>query len=210
MKTAQTGTLFIISAPSGAGKSSLINSLLNGQPSYSVKASISHTTRKIRPGEVHAESYYFIDHPQFEAMIAQNQFLEHAFVYGQYYGTSRLAVEDNLKNGIDVILDIDWQGARQVRENIANTRSIFILPPSREELERRLYQRGQDSEDVIKKRMQKAVDEMSHYHEYDYLIINDDFDTALHDLKAIIRAERLHLERQNQKHTLLISKLLAE
>lgn len=204
------GTLYIVSAPSGAGKSSLIQALLKTQPAYDTRVSVSHTTRDKRPGENHNEHYYFVSHDEFRQMIAQQAFLEHAEVFGNYYGTSRATVEKELAQGIDVFLDIDWQGARQVREKMPQARSIFILPPSRDELERRLRGRGQDSDDVIRNRMTKAVSEMSHYHEYDYLIINDDFDVALQDLKTIIRAERLRLGRQKQRHDALISKLLAE
>lgn len=204
------GTLYIVSAPSGAGKSSLIQALLKTQPAYDSRVSVSHTTRARRPGEQHGEHYYFVSVDQFQAMIAHDDFLEHAEVFGNYYGTSRQTIEKVLAQGIDVFLDIDWQGARQVRSKMPHSRSIFILPPSREELARRLHGRGQDSDDVIAGRMAKAVSEMSHYREYDYLIINDDFDTALQDLRTIIRAERLRRERQQLRHDALISKLLAD
>ncbi|ACY82878.1 guanylate kinase [Edwardsiella piscicida] len=204
------GTLYIVSAPSGAGKSSLIQALLKTQPTYDSRVSVSHTTRASRPGEQHGEHYYFVSVDEFKAMIARDDFLEHAEVFGNYYGTSRQAIEKVLAQGIDVFLDIDWQGARQVRSKMPQARSIFILPPSREELARRLHGRGQDSDDVIAGRMAKAVSEMSHYSEYDYLIINDDFDVALQDLRTIIRAERLRRERQQLRHDALISKLLAD
>lgn len=204
------GTLYIISAPSGAGKSSLIQALLKAQPSYDTQVSISHTTRTPRPGENHGEHYYFVSVAEFERMIEQNDFLEHAKVFDHYYGTSRSTVEKSVNQGIDVFLDIDWQGARQIREKMPQSRSIFILPPSREELTRRLHGRGQDSEDVITKRMSQAIAEISHYKEYDYLIINDDFDVALQDLRTILRAERLRMNRQQLRHEALISKLLAD
>ncbi|SBT62342.1 Guanylate kinase [Plesiomonas shigelloides] len=204
------GTLYIVSAPSGAGKSSLINALLKTHPTYDMQVSVSHTTREPRPGENNGEHYHFISVDEFKALIEQQAFLEYAEVFGNYYGTSRPTIEKVLDQGIDVFLDIDWQGARQVREQMPQARSIFILPPSREELERRLRGRGQDSDDVIAKRMAKAVSEMSHYDEYDYLIVNDDFDQALVDLKNIIRAERLKRERQGLRHGAMISKLLAE
>ncbi|GAA0505250.1 guanylate kinase [Tatumella terrea] len=203
------GTLYIVSAPSGAGKSSLIQALLKTQPLYDTQVSVSHTTRDIRPGEVAGEHYYFVSKDEFRAMIAENAFLEYAEVFGNYYGTSRKAIEQVLSTGVDVFLDIDWQGAQQIRRQMPESRSIFVLPPSKDELDRRLRGRGQDSEEIIEKRMAKAVDEMSHYAEYDYLIVNDDFDLALSDLKTIIRAERLRIRRQTARHDALISKLLA-
>ena len=204
------GTLYIVSAPSGAGKSSLIQALLKTQPLYDTQVSISHTTRAIRPGENHGEHYFFISKEEFCQMIDDDAFLEHAKVFENYYGTSRLAIEQVLATGVDVFLDIDWQGAQQIRAKMPTARSIFILPPSKEELDRRLRGRGQDSEEVIAKRMAQAVAEMTHYAEYDYLIVNDDFNLALSDLKTIIRAERLRLGRQKQRHDALISKLLAD
>lgn len=204
------GTLYIVSAPSGAGKSSLIQALLKTQPLYDTQVSISHTTRGARPGENHGEHYFFVSQEEFRQMIAEDAFLEHAEVFGNYYGTSRHAIEQVLATGVDVFLDIDWQGAKQIREKMPQARSIFILPPSKIELDRRLRGRGQDSEEVIAKRMAQAVAEMSHYAEYDYLIVNDDFDTALSDLKIIIRAERLRMGRQKARHDALISKLLAD
>jgi len=203
------GTLFIVSAPSGAGKSSLITALLKTQPLYDTQVSVSHTTRDMRPGEVQGDHYFFVSKEEFRAMIADGAFLEYAEVFGNYYGTSRKAIEQVLATGVDVFLDIDWQGAQQIRAQMPAARTIFVLPPSKDELDRRLRGRGQDSEDVIVKRMAKAVDEMSHYAEYDYLIVNDDFDLALSDLKTIIRAERLRMNRQKARHDALISKLLA-
>ena len=204
------GTLYIVSAPSGAGKSSLIQALLKTQPLYDTQVSISHTTRAKRPGENHAEHYYFVSHDEFRQMIEEDAFLEYAEVFGNYYGTSRKAIEQILSTGVDVFLDIDWQGAQQIRKKMPQSRSIFILPPSKDELDRRLRGRGQDSDEVIAKRMAQAVAEMTHYAEYAYLIVNDDFDLALSDLKTIIRAERLRLGRQKMRHDALITKLLAD
>ncbi|TKI04243.1 guanylate kinase [Martelella alba] len=204
------GTLYIVSAPSGAGKSSLIQALLKTQPLYDTQVSISHTTRPIRPGEKHGEHYYFVSQAEFERMIKEDAFLEYANVFGNYYGTARETIEQVLATGVDIFLDIDWQGAQQIRSRMPQSRSIFILPPSREELLRRLRGRGQDSEEVIARRMAQAVAEMSHYAEYDYLIVNDDFNTALTDLQTIIRAERLRLSRQKLRHGALITKLLAD
>ncbi|MBU9820825.1 guanylate kinase [Rahnella sp. BCC 1045] len=204
------GTLYIVSAPSGAGKSSLIQALLKTQPLYDTQVSISHTTRTERPGEKHGEHYFFVSKEEFREMIERDAFLEHAEVFGNYYGTSREAIEQVLASGVDVFLDIDWQGAQQIRKRMPQARSIFVLPPSKDELDRRLRGRGQDSEEVIAKRMAQAVAEMTHFAEYDYLIVNDDFDLALSDLKTIIRAERLRLSRQRLRHDGLITKLLAD
>ncbi len=203
------GTLYIVSAPSGAGKSSLIQALLQSTPDYDTQVSISHTTRPPRPGEVNGEHYFFVSVNEFESLIAKNEFIEYAKVFGNYYGTSASAIENMLDKGIDVFLDIDWQGARQVRERLPESRSIFILPPSLEELARRLRNRGQDQREVIEQRMREAVAEISHYNEYDYLIINDDFAVSLLDLKTILRAERLSKQRQEQRYEALISKLLS-
>ncbi|AVF36528.1 MULTISPECIES: guanylate kinase [Rahnella] len=204
------GTLYIVSAPSGAGKSSLIQALLKTQPLYDTQVSISHTTRTERPGEKHGEHYFFVSKEEFREMIERDAFLEHAEVFGNYYGTSRETIEQVLASGVDVFLDIDWQGAQQIRKRMPQARSIFVLPPSKDELDRRLRGRGQDSEEVIAKRMAQAVAEMTHFAEYDYLIVNDDFDLALSDLKTIIRAERLRLSRQRLRHDGLITKLLAD
>lgn len=204
------GTLYIVSAPSGAGKSSLISAMLETNPTYAMKVSVSHTTRGMRPGEQDGVHYHFVEKEHFEALIEQGEFLEYAEVFGNYYGTSQVWIEDNLNKGIDVFLDIDWQGARQIREKMPLAKSLFILPPSNGELERRLNARGQDSESVIAKRMAEAKSEISHYSEYDYLIINDDFDTALMDFKAIIRAERLKQDKQAAKYRGMLDALLAE
>ncbi|XOD70374.1 MAG: guanylate kinase [Sodalis sp. (in: enterobacteria)] len=204
------GTLYIISAPSGAGKSSLINTLLKKQRFNDTKISISHTTRAIRPGEMQAQHYFFVSIREFEGMIADDKFLEYAQVFGNYYGTSIDIITPMLDTGIDVFLEIDWQGAQQIRRKMPSVRTIFIFPPSRTELERRLRNRGQDSAKVITRRMSQAVAEMTHFSEYDYLIINDDFNTALLDLKTIILAERMRLKPQQLRHESLIRKLLAD
>ena len=179
-----TGTLYIFSAPSGAGKSSLAKALVDS--SSDIVVSVSHTTRKPRPGEEDGVHYHFIDKVDFEARIAGGDFLEHANVFDNFYGTSRSAVETLLNKGINVILDIDWQGARAIREQIKNSVSIFILPPTRAELENRLRGRGQDSDETIARRMHDAVSEMSHYDEFDFVVVNDDFDAAQDDLRAIV------------------------
>lgn len=203
-------TLYIISAPSGAGKSSLIQAFLKKQSFCDIQVSISHTTRAMRAGETHGQHYFFVSIAEFKRMIAEDAFLEYAQVFGNYYGTSRKIVKQLLATGIDVFLDIDWQGAQQIRCKMSDARSIFILPPSRKELNRRLHKRGQDNEEIIARRMAQAVAEMTHFAEYNYLIINDDFNAALLDLKTIIQAERLCLERQKLRNDTLISKLLAD
>ncbi len=200
------GNLFIISSPSGAGKSSLIASLLKEHTDMMV--SVSHTTRDPRPGEEDGVHYHFVTKDAFETLIGKGDFLEWAQVFENYYGTSKQAIEAKLAEGIDVFLDIDWQGARQVRELLPSVTSIFILPPSREELERRLHGRGQDSVEVINKRMAQAQSESSHYNEYDYVILNDDFDTALGELTTIIKAKRLTAENQSIQHADILSALL--
>ncbi|CAL4326490.1 guanylate kinase [Buchnera aphidicola] len=202
------GILFIISAPSGTGKSSLIQEILKLKSVYNSQVSISHTTRMIRPGELHGKDYYFISKKEFQRMIKKDSFLEYAKVFNNYYGTSRQFIEKMLFSGIDVFLDIDWQGAKQIRYKMPESKSIFLLPPSKDTLYKRLKSRGQDSETVISKRMEKAVDEMQHYSEYDYLIINDDFKKSIKHLKTIISAEHLCLMHQKNKFHILISNLL--
>ncbi|MDP0333563.1 guanylate kinase [Glaesserella parasuis] len=204
------GNLYIISAPSGAGKSSLINALLSDLPRSQVQLSISHTTRNPRPGEEHGVHYYFTQHDEFKRLIEQGHFLEWAEVFGNYYGTSLPMIERSLEQGIDVFLDIDWQGARQIRAKVPNVKTIFILPPSKAELEKRLIVRGQDSAETIAKRMSEAVSEMSHYNEFDYVIVNDDFQTALSELKSILTAERLKQAVQAERYQFLIASLLSE
>ncbi len=191
------GTLYIISAPSGAGKTSLVKELVLSDPQ--VVVSVSHTTRDMRPGEQHGVDYYFIEKEAFLEMSSSSAFLEHAQVFDNYYGTSQQHVEQQLLKGLDVILEIDWQGARQVRKQFPDSQSIFILPPSLEALQERLQNRGQDDESVIKRRMRDAVNEMSHYAEFDYLIVNDVFETALDELRCIFVANRLRQLQQERK-----------
>ena len=204
----QVGTLYIVSAPSGAGKSSLIKALLAEERSYEAQVSVSHTTRAPRPGEVDGEHYHFVSEAEFKQLIEENAFFEWAEVFGNYYGTSRVTIEESLAKGIDILLDIDWQGARQVHEVMPNAKGIFILPPSRAELEARLNKRGQDSAENIAKRMQEAQSEMSHYNEYDYLIVNDDFDIAIQELSAIVLSLRSEQAKQAIKHRKTIEELL--
>lgn len=204
---ATTGTLYIVSAPSGAGKTSLVKALIDALPQ--VRVSVSHTTRGMRPGEVDGVNYHFVSRDSFVEMLDRNEFLEHAEVFGNLYGTSQRWLEETLAEGYDLILEIDWQGAQQVRRLMPQARSIFILPPTQQALRQRLTNRGQDSDEVIERRMREAVNEMSHYVEYDYLVINDDFATALEDLKAIFRANQLQQGSQQQRHADLLSQLLA-
>lgn len=201
------GTLFIVSAPSGAGKTSLLAKLL--EQTETLCLSISHTTRPIRPGEVDGVDYHFTDRTHFIRMVEQGRFLEHAEVFGNFYGTSADWVTNTLRSGKDVILEIDWQGAQQIRRLVPETISIFILPPSLPVLADRLRGRGQDGEDVIARRLAGARDEISHYGEYDYLVVNDDFDRALADMAAIFRAERQRTERQMTGRVDLLSDLLS-
>ncbi len=201
------GTLFTVSAPSGAGKTSLVNALL--QRDQQTQVSISHTTRPMRPGEVDGQDYHFVDHKAFQEMSAQQAFLEHAQVFENFYGTSKQWVLDTLNIGLDVILEIDWQGAQQVRELMPDAQSIFILPPSRQALLDRLTGRGQDDESVIQQRMQAAIDEMSHFSESQWLIVNDNFDVALDDLCQVISTQRLQTDIQKQRHHSLLNDLLS-
>ena len=204
----ETGTLYIISAPSGAGKSSLLRALLEILGG-SLALSVSHTTRSPRPGEVNGKDYHFIDVATFRKMVGSNAFFEHAQVFDNYYGTSKQGVTAQLQAGVDVILEIDWQGARLIRELMPAAVSIFILPPSREALQQRLQDRGQDDAAVVARRMRDAVSEMSHYHEFDYLVINDVFKAALDELAAILLSHRLRLPAQQQRHAGLLAALLA-
>ena len=201
-----TGTLYIISAPSGAGKTSLVKALIDSEAQ--IRVSVSHTTRAMRPGEVDGVNYHFASREQFHAMLDKTEFLEHAEDFGNLYGTSQEWVKQTLSDGFDLILEIDWQGAQQVRRLMPEARSIFILPPTQEALRHRLTNRGQDSGEIIEQRMREAVSEMSHYVEYDYLLINDDFAHALSDLKAIFRANQLLQGTQQQRHSGLLSELL--
>ena len=201
-----TVCLFTISAPSGAGKTSLVKALLKKRPD-SVAVCVSHSTRAIRPGEVDGEAYHFISQARFEEMVSQGEFLEHAQVFDHYYGTARSLVDELLASGRHVILEIDWQGARQVKAKLPDTVSIFILPPSREELERRLRDRGTDDEAIIARRMRDADREMSHYGDAEYLVINEDFDQALFELDAIIHTQGLTRERQMIRNRTLIESI---
>jgi guanylate kinase len=200
------GTLFIVSAPSGAGKTSLVSALAASEPD--LRVSISHTTRPRRPGECDGINYYFVDHASFEAMIRRGEFLEYACVFDHLYGTSAPWVNAQLEGGEDVILEIDWQGARQVRAAMPQAISLFILPPSYQALEQRLKGRGKDTEETIERRMRDAVNEIIHYQEYDYLVVNDAFDCALVDLRAIVRASRLRSKVQHRALTPLLQDLI--
>jgi guanylate kinase len=202
------GNLFIVSAPSGAGKSSLIQALLKRHSDMQV--SVSHTTRAPRPGEQDGVHYHFISVAEFQALIAKDEFFEWAEVFGNYYGTSKSTIRDSLSHGIDVFLDIDWQGARQIKAQESSAKGIFILPPSLAELEQRLTRRGQDSNEVIAKRMAQAHSEMSHADEYEYLIINDNFDSALNEFERIVLAQRNSFGSQASKHKALLTQLLAK
>ena len=201
------GTLYIVAAPSGAGKSSLVNAVLSRETGIAL--SISFTSRKARPRERHAQHYHFISKEDFESMIAKGDFFEHALVHGDYKGTAKQSVEPQLAAGKDVLLEIDWQGARQVREKLPDVISIFILPPSKEALETRMRNRGQDSEQVITQRLANAREEMSHYSEFDYVIVNEHFDAAVSELRAIFQAQRLKQDAQQQRYATLIGHLLA-
>ena len=200
-----TGILFIISAPSGAGKTSLVAALL--EKLDNLKVSISHTTRQARPGEKDGINYHFVSCEQFEAMVANQQFIEHAKVHSNYYGTSRDWLESTLNQGIDVILEIDWQGAEQVRNKFPRSKSIFILPPSQQALFDRLKGRGQDEDSVIQQRVAAAKEEMSHYADADYLVINDQFEVACQELQTIIKAQRCEIN--SQRHEKLLIDLLS-
>ena len=201
------GSLYTVSAPSGAGKTSLVKALI--ETSSDICVSVSHTTRPKRPGERDGVNYHFVNQDTFLTMVSNNDFLEHAQVFTNYYGTSKSWVEETLNKGEDVILEIDWQGAAQVRTALPETVSIFILPPSTEVLRTRLTGRGQDHDEVIDARMAEAQSETSHYNEADYLIINDDFDQALTEFKTIIQAEKLKLTKQKEKHQSLLENLLS-
>ncbi len=203
----QKGNLFILSAPSGAGKSTLYKALLKQDDQ--VRISVSHTTRAPREGEENGREYFFIDPDSFLDMIAEDAFFEHAQVFDNYYGTSKASIFTMLEQGLDVILEIDWQGARQVRHLYPDAIGIFILPPSLSALETRLKGRATDSEEVIQRRMAKAVDEMSHYDEYDFVIVNDDFDDALSQMASVFQAMRTKTALIQQKHGNLINDLLS-
>lgn len=201
------GNLYTVSAPSGAGKTSLVKALVDSLEG--IRVSVSHTTRARRPGETDGVNYHFVSAEQFIAMLSESAFLEHAQVFANYYGTSKQWVEEQLAAGMDVILEIDWQGAEQIRRLIPDTIGVFILPPSREALRQRLTGRGQDSQDIIDARMKEATNEMTHYVEAHYLIINDQFDTALHEFRALVISQRLLQSRQSQRHQALLAELLS-
>ncbi len=200
------GQLFIVSAPSGGGKTSLVARLIQDMPN--IEVSISHTTRPKRPGEQEGVHYFYIDHAHFKQMIDAHAFVEHAQVFEHYYGTSYVEINHRLNHGIDVVLDIDWQGALQIKRLYQDAIGVFVMPPSIEILQQRLRNRQQDAEEVIQYRMQQAQCEMRHYTDFDFLIINDNFETALNELKAIVIAQRLSLRRQRLKQQKLLSFLL--
>src|SRR5690554_5953351 len=200
------GTLFIVAAPSGAGKSSIVNACLARD--REVRLSVSFTSRTPRPGERHAEHYHFVGEDEFQRMIDAGEFFEHARVHGDWKGTARQSVEPQLAAGRDVLLEIDWQGARQVRAQVPDAVGIFILPPSRAALDERMRKRGQDSEEVMARRLAAAREEMSHHDEFDYLIVNEDFDVAVAEMCAIFVASRLRREQQRRRHRDLLRTLL--
>ena len=202
------GTLYIVAAPSGAGKSSIVNAVLARDPQIAL--SISFTSRQPRPGERHAQHYNFVTADEFKAMIRAGDFFEYAQVHGDWKGTARQSVEPQLAAGKDVLLEIDWQGARQVRDKLPDAVAVFILPPSRQALEQRMRNRGQDSEAVIQQRLAAAREEMSHFDEFDYVIVNEVFDAAVDDMCAIFTASRLRREPQIARHEALIAALLAD
>jgi guanylate kinase len=204
-----TACLFTISAPSGAGKTSLVKALLAKKPTE-LTVSVSHTTREIRPGEVNEADYHFVKLNQFESMIQNDEFIEHARVFDNLYGTAQQSVKGILDSGKHVILEIDWQGARQVKQKMPNTVCIFILPPSRETLEQRLVDRGTDDEATIKRRMESADREMSHWNDAEYLVVNEDFNQALYDLECIIHTQGLTKQRQILKNRQLIASIPKE
>ncbi|MBJ6980320.1 MULTISPECIES: guanylate kinase [unclassified Luteimonas] len=200
------GTLFIVAAPSGAGKSSIVNACLARDRNISL--SVSFTSRPPRPGERHAEHYHFVDAAGFQRMIDAGDFFEHARVHGDWKGTARQSVEPQLVAGRDVLLEIDWQGARQVRTAVPDAVGIFILPPSRAALDQRMRKRGQDSEEVMARRLAAAREEMSHYDEFEYVIVNEQFETAVDEMCAVFTASRLRREAQARRHASLIAALL--
>jgi len=198
-------TLFVVSAPSGAGKTSLVGAVLEADQDLTV--SVSHTTRPMRPGEEDGVNYHFVTEQQFLALMGEGVFLEHAQVFDNYYGTSGRWVDEQLESGRDVILEIDWQGAQQIRRLRPDAVSVFIVPPSREALRERLVGRGQDSNDVIERRLREAAEECSHVAEFDYLVVNEDFERALRELLSVFRAQRQRITRQSQRHGELLAAL---
>ena len=206
-KPGSRGRLFVIAAPSGAGKTSLVKALLARKPE--LRLSISHTTRAKRPTEEHGREYYFVPVPEFQERAARGEFLEHARVFDNFYGTGRQPVEDQLAQGRNVILEIDWQGARQVRSTLPECSTVFILPPSRHALEERLRNRRTDSEEVIARRLRDAVEDMSHWNEFDYAVVNDDFERAVTDLARIVEGQAEHLRATRPALAPLLAELLA-
>ena len=201
------GTLFIVAAPSGGGKTSLVKKLI--QDLADIEVSISHTTREKRPGETSGVDYFFVSEDEFVQMINDSAFIEHAHVFNHYYGTSIAQIHDRLAAGIDVVLDIDWQGAQQIKHLFKDATSIFVIPPSLDVLKQRLLARQQDDDAVIANRMHRAQDELSHYPEFDFLIVNEDFDTAASELQSIVISHRLQMSRQMEKQRKLLSFLLS-
>jgi guanylate kinase len=202
---ASTGCLFVIAAPSGGGKTSLVNALLAREPG--IRLSVSYTTRKPRPGEMEGVHYHFVDEQRFDELKSSGELLEHAFVHGHWYATSAIWLAAQVSAGQDVLLEIDWQGAQQVRRLLPDSVHIFVLPPSLPVLKERLEKRGQDGPEVIARRLEGAVEEMRHWEEFDYVIINQDFATAVSDLDAIVRATRLAVARQRARHARLLQEL---
>ena len=202
-----SGNLYIVAAPSGGGKTSLVRQLVATLDK--IEVSTSHTTRAMRPGEKNGSDYFFVDEQEFINMVNDNAFLEHARVFNNLYGTSSAQITKRLEQGIDIVLDIDWQGAEQIRRTFPQAVSIFIVPPSLDELKQRLMNRCQDKDEVISERMIKAQDEMSHYPEFDYLIVNDNFDHAASELSAIVIANRLCMDVQVNKQSKLLSFLMS-
>jgi guanylate kinase len=207
MSKKYVGNLYIVAAPSGGGKTSLVKALVTSMDNIAI--SISHTTRPSRPGETDGVDYFFVDLAEFTEMLHQHEFIEHAEVFGHFYGTSKSQIEERLHRGIDVVLDIDWQGAEQIKRIFENAVGVFIIPPSLDTLRERLKSRSQDNDDTIRFRMQRAQDELSHYGSFDYLIVNDEFSCALYELKSIVTANRLRMARQVEKQRQLLSFLLS-
>ena len=203
----EQGAIFVVSAPSGAGKTSLVKKIISDVADIAV--AVSHTTRPKRTGDIDGRDYHFVDRAEFESMAAADAFVEHADVFGNYYGTSHEAIQTCQQQGDDVILEIDWQGAKQVRERIPETIAVFVVPPSREVLLRRLRDRGTDSEEVIERRTSEAVEEMRHLNEADYLLVNDDFEAAFNNFVSIINAARMRTPRQVKRHQSMINELIA-
>lgn len=206
MSSSRVGTLLVVAAPSGAGKTSLVRALVESDPLVAV--SLSHTTRPPRPVETEGQDYHFVTPERFEQLVQDGAFLEHAWVFGNRYGTTRAAVDEKLREGLDVILEIDWQGARQARQQFVEAVTIFILPPSRADLRNRLSARGQDSAGVVDRRMAEAKSECSHWGEFDFLVVNGQFSDALTDLLAVVRSVRLRKSRQQHRLAVLLDDLL--